>query len=116
MVCNYFVSKNRMFCGNLIKIFSSYAIARFKSDHNEDNSVEILSLWLERTRSFYHSVNFTPDLDSPALRDTETNQTQWPEERYLDIIRMKEEAFQHARNIWADFTFVSVEHVCKFWS
>ena len=71
--------------------------------------MEIVSTWLERTRSLYHSVNFTPDLDSPALRDSETNQTHWPEERFVDIIRMKEEAFEHAKHIWADFTFVSVE-------
>ena len=82
---------------------------RLKTDHNEDESVTILSTWVEKTKTSYHSVHFASDPDSPALRPTETNQSHWPEERFHDLIRMKEEAFEHARKIWADFIFVSIK-------
>lgn len=76
------------------------------TDHNEDNSQEILEVWLRRARSLYHSVYYQFD-ESEKLRKGETNLTHWPEERFLELIRMKEEALSFARRSWADYVFVS---------
>lgn len=76
------------------------------TDHNEDNSQEILEVWLSRARDSYHSVHYQFD-DSEKLRKGETNLTHWPEERFLELIRMKEESLDVARRSWADFVFVS---------
>lgn len=78
------------------------------TDHNEDNTREILEIWLSRTRSLYHSVHYQYD-ESEKMRKGESNLTHWPEERFLDVIRMKEEALDNARKSWADFAFVSVQ-------
>jgi Glycosyl transferase family 2 len=77
----------------------------FATDHNEDNSQEILEVWLKRVQYMYHSVHYQFD-DSKKLRKGESNMTHWPEERFNDLIQMKEEALNHARNSWADFIFV----------
>lgn len=76
------------------------------TDHNEDNSQEILEVWLRRVRSLYNAVNYQSD-NSEKIRKGETNLTHWPEERFLELIRMKEEALEYARRSWADYIFVS---------
>lgn len=76
------------------------------TDHNEDNSQEILEVWLLKARNSYHFIHYQFD-DSEKNRKGETNLTHWPEERFLDVIRMKEEALEFSRKSWADFIFVS---------
>lgn len=76
------------------------------TDHNEDNSQEIVELWLGRARNLYHSIHYQFD-DSEKIRKGETNLTHWPEERFLELIRMKEEALDFGRRSWADYVFVS---------
>lgn len=76
------------------------------TDHNEDNSQEILEVWLQRARSFYHSVHYKVD-DSEKIQKGETSSTHGPEERFLELIRMKEDALEFGRQSWADFVFVS---------
>lgn len=76
-----------------------------KTDHNEDNSQEILEIWLQRARNLYHSVHYQFD-DSEKIRKGETNLTHWPEERFLELIRMKEDALDFGRRSWADYVFV----------
>lgn len=84
----------------------------FATDHNLDNSREILDVWLKRTSNFYHSVHYQYD-NVEKIRKGETNLTHWPEERFLELIRMKEEAFEHGRRSWADYIFVSIIfHIC----
>lgn len=77
------------------------------TDHNEDNSREILETWLDRAQRLYHSVYYQFN-DSEKLRKDEWNMTHWPEDRFVDVIRMKEEALEHGRKSWADFVFVSI--------
>lgn len=76
------------------------------TDHNEDRSQEILEVWLRRAQTSYHSVHYQFD-DSEKIRKGETNLTHWPEERFLELIRMKEAALDFARQSWADYVFVS---------
>lgn len=82
------------------------------TDHNEDNSQEILEVWLKRARSLYHSVHYQYD-DSEKIRKGETNLTHWPEERFLELIRMKEEALEVARQSWAERVMVSSSDECN---
>lgn len=79
------------------------------TDHNEDNSQEILEVWLRRARNLYHSVHYQFD-DSEKLRKGETNLTHWPEERFLELIRIKEDALDFGRRSWADYVFVSSKY------
>lgn len=78
----------------------------FVTDHNIDNSREILEVWLAKVQSLYHKIYYQYD-DDEKLRKGETNVTHWPDERFKDIIRMKEIALEYARQSWADYVFVS---------
>lgn len=76
-----------------------------RSDHNEDNSIEILHSWLSSFSYKYHSVNVEYDKQSKR-RSSELSPTHWSSERHEDVIRLKEEAIEYARSIWADYVFV----------
>lgn len=78
---------------------------RLRTDHNEDNTIEVLYQWLSKWSDSYHKVDIEYE-STKKRRDSETSQTHWSNERYLDIIRMKEEALNYGRKIWADYIFV----------
>lgn len=78
---------------------------RIRSDHNEDNTIEVLNQWLYKWSDEYHHVEVEYD-NTTVRRESETSQTHWSDERYLDVIRMKEEALHYGRKIWADYVFV----------
>uniref|UniRef100_A0A182SEL8 Glycosyltransferase 25 family member n=1 Tax=Anopheles maculatus TaxID=74869 RepID=A0A182SEL8_9DIPT len=75
-----------------------------RSDHNEDRSIEITKAWLKRTSTLYHSVNFKYRSEQ-GKRESEKTSTHWNEDRFSDVIRLKQEALQTARTMWADFIF-----------
>lgn len=81
---------------------------RMRSDHNEDETIEVLNQWLYTWSNAYHHVDIEYD-NTTKRRESETSQTHWSNERYLDVIRMKEEALHYGRKIWADYIFVSVK-------
>lgn len=78
-----------------------------KTDHNEDNSREILETWLIHVEKLYHSVQYGFD-DRGELRSEETGENYWSSKRFEEVINMKEEAFDYARNSSFDFVFVSI--------
>lgn len=84
-----------------------------KTDHNEDNSREILEVWLTKVENFYHSIHYQYD-DSEKIRKGEFNLTHWPEERFNELIQMKERALEYGRQSWADYVFVSLNAVIYF--
>lgn len=79
---------------------------RFRSDHNEDNTVEIIETWLQKVSNLYHNINFKYE-DQLKSRSTEKTATHWPVERHADVIQLKEEGLNYARQAWADFVLVS---------
>lgn len=78
---------------------------RIRSDHNEDNTLNVLINWMALSANDYHSVNIEYDR-VVERRPTETSPTHWPTERHLDLIRLKEEGLKYARSSWADYVFV----------
>ncbi|XP_063708785.1 glycosyltransferase 25 family member-like [Culicoides brevitarsis] len=73
-----------------------------RSDHNVDNSVQIIDAWLNTTQSAYHTVNKKYKLVNDKRR-TEKSESDWPYERLTHVINMKEEALNFARKNWYDF-------------
>ncbi|XP_053684624.1 glycosyltransferase 25 family member [Sabethes cyaneus] len=73
-----------------------------RSDHNEDRSVEITKAWLKRTSKLYHNVDFGYRSDAKKRSD-ESSSTHWSEQRFADVIRLKQEALEKARFMWADY-------------
>lgn len=79
---------------------------RIRSDHNEDNSVEILRKWISVVQHQYHSIH-TEFLSSPPYRlSEEKGPAHWPPERFTHIIQLREEALSAGRNLWADYVWV----------
>ena len=85
-------------------------ILHLRSDHNEDNSLEILAAWLAEVvpRREYHDIirDFAPcdDSGSTSCRlDDEAGPVGWTEERFGHVMRMRQAALQLARFAWADF-------------
>lgn len=84
---------------------------RFRSDHNTDNTPDIINAWLAtETAQLYHNIN-VEITSGPTAWTNETSTTNWPVERHMHIIDSKEEALNYAKQIWADFVFVSLEFV-----
>ncbi|XP_065085939.1 glycosyltransferase 25 family member [Ochlerotatus camptorhynchus] len=73
-----------------------------RSDHNEDRSIDITKAWLKRTTKYYHSVDFGYRSDEEKRFD-EKSSTHWSEDRFADVIRLKQEALEKGRKMWADF-------------
>lgn len=74
-----------------------------RSDHNVDKTVTILEEWLLRNQHKYHSCNVKIDKYLPKHYPGDVEGTEWSDDRFNNIIRMKEEALTLARHIWADY-------------
>ena len=78
---------------------------RINSDHNEDDSIKLIKHWIDKYSSLYHDV-YTNLEQYPTRRQNETSRNHWPEERFYDLIQMKQSALEYGRKIWADYIFV----------
>ena len=65
----------------------------------------MLEAWLEEYRHLYRSVHVVLNATSPPLRPDETSAIHLSESRYRDVIRLKEDALEAARRLWADFVW-----------
>lgn len=79
---------------------------RIRSDNNIDNSIEILKIWLEKEKTKYHAVDFLFHEETNGF-DDEKGIADWSSSRFSHIIKLREEAMNYARKVWADFIFVS---------
>ncbi|XP_017107204.2 glycosyltransferase 25 family member [Drosophila bipectinata] len=75
-----------------------------RSDHNADDSVNLLQKWLKHSAESYHSVNFSFETDEQSYPN-ESSPYEWSSSRFKNLISLKEEAFGYARDIWADYVF-----------
>lgn len=76
-----------------------------RSDNNIDDSIEILKKWIEAEKPKYHDVDFLFDEKSNGFAD-ETGIADWSASRFSHVIKLREEAMNHARKMWADFIFM----------
>ncbi|KAF5289156.1 hypothetical protein FQR65_LT02046 [Abscondita terminalis] len=72
-----------------------------RSDHNIDNSIQLLKLWIEKVHNQYHSIS-TNFVHNKAY-DDEIGPAHWSHMRYNNVISLREEALNYARKIWADY-------------
>lgn len=71
-----------------------------RSDHNMDDTGSVLRDWVDHVQLDYHSVNFSLSAKSLGQKPTK-----WDAERFSHLIRLKEEALNEARRMWADFVW-----------
>jgi len=75
---------------------------RIQSENNQDDSLEIIQKWTASVESSYHRVykEFIPSDKGGTI------QTNWTKERFAHYIKLKEEALQKGRDMWADYVWV----------
>lgn len=87
----------------IILLLSFY---RIQSDYNTDDSLDILTEWLLNVQPLYHSVHKVLD-DTTQRHQNESSPFDWPRARFDHLISLKEQAMRDAKQIWADYIFVS---------
>lgn len=82
-------------------------VYRIQTDHNEDNSAEILKEWVDNVSSNYHFVELETDNSAKRFKDEE-GIAHWTDLRYRHVIELREKAFKLARDSWADYIWVFI--------
>ena len=72
------------------------------SDHNEDETLDILIPWLDSQGEF-HSKKIDIDHDRKRFLDQEQGPLHWSPQRFQYMIQIKEKALDYARQMWADW-------------
>lgn len=75
------------------------------TDHNSDNTTELLREWLINVQNFYHYVEWRPQ-EEPSLYENESGPKQWTDPRYEHVMKLRQAALETAREMWADYFLV----------
>uniref|UniRef100_A0A8C6TIT2 procollagen galactosyltransferase n=1 Tax=Neogobius melanostomus TaxID=47308 RepID=A0A8C6TIT2_9GOBI len=73
------------------------------TDHNEDNTTEILREWLTKVQNLYHYVEWRPKEEPQFYEDEEDGPKQWTDQRYEHVMKLRQVALESAREMWADY-------------
>lgn len=71
------------------------------TDHNVDNTAEMIEAWTRSSLKNYHQINVT--VKEGGYFPDENGKQQWTRERYRHVIRLREEALHLGRATWLDF-------------
>ncbi|KAG7174641.1 Glycosyltransferase 25 family member-like [Homarus americanus] len=73
-----------------------------RSDHNIDKTIAILEDWLKYNKHRYNLCDIKLDKLTQHYPG-DSKGTEWSDDRFNNIIQMKEEAMSLARHIWSDY-------------
>uniref|UniRef100_A0A672ZYX6 procollagen galactosyltransferase n=1 Tax=Sphaeramia orbicularis TaxID=375764 RepID=A0A672ZYX6_9TELE len=82
------------------------------TDHNEDNTTEILRHWLTKVQSLYHHVEWRPK-EEPRHYEDEEGPKQWSDLRYEHVMKLRQVALESAREMWFFSIFFLMKQVRK---
>uniref|UniRef100_A0AAQ5YTQ6 procollagen galactosyltransferase n=1 Tax=Amphiprion ocellaris TaxID=80972 RepID=A0AAQ5YTQ6_AMPOC len=68
------------------------------TDHNEDNTTDILRDWLVKVQNLYHYVEWRPK-EEPRRYADEDGPKQWTDLRYEHVMKLRQVALESAREI-----------------
>ncbi|XP_065188003.1 procollagen galactosyltransferase 1-like [Sycon ciliatum] len=75
------------------------------TDHNQDNTAELLTEWKRNARYLFHDIKLTVG-ESDAYTAVNVNGTadmDWSDERYVHVLKLRQAALEAARQAWADY-------------
>ena len=100
----------------VIYIFSSFSPCRIRADHSVDNTIPMLREWIQRVAHYYHTVDYAFE-ERPQVYALEKGPHDWPSARFNHLIDLRDQALQEARNVWADYFYVSnnINHDINYW-
>ncbi|XP_004862858.1 procollagen galactosyltransferase 2 isoform X2 [Heterocephalus glaber] len=80
------------------------------TDHNVDNTTEILREWLKNVQGLYHYVEWRP-MNEPESYPDETGPKHWPSSRFAHVMKLRQAALRTAREKWSDYIlFIDVDN------
>ncbi|XP_032147072.1 procollagen galactosyltransferase 2 isoform X3 [Sapajus apella] len=80
------------------------------TDHNVDNTTEILREWLKNVQRLYHYVEWRP-MDEPESYPDEIGPKHWPSSRFAHVMKLRQAALRTAREKWSDYIlFIDVDN------
>ncbi|XP_022449053.1 procollagen galactosyltransferase 2 isoform X2 [Delphinapterus leucas] len=80
------------------------------TDHNVDNTTEILREWLKNVQRAYHYVEWRP-MDEPESYPDEIGPKHWPGSRFAHVMKLRQAALRTAREKWSDYIlFIDVDN------
>ncbi|KAK1329292.1 hypothetical protein QTO34_011473 [Cnephaeus nilssonii] len=83
---------------------------RAATDHNVDNTTEILREWLKNVQRLYHYVEWRP-MDEPESYPDEIGPKHWPASRFAHVMKLRQAALRTAREKWSDYIlFIDVDN------
>ncbi|XP_022094923.1 procollagen galactosyltransferase 1-like isoform X2 [Acanthaster planci] len=82
--------------------FQGFDFYGIRTDHNIDNTATLLQEWVNKSGSLYHRVDIDVQ-NEPQAFDWENGPSDWPDERYLHVITLRQRALEEARFQWADY-------------
>lgn len=92
-------------------VFDLILFCRIRSDHNIDNSIDIVNTWLRSVNNTYHSIHAELIADKEVYAG-ETSPAHWTEERFSHMIKLRESALDYGRRLWADYVLVML-YMCN---
>ncbi|XP_004646661.1 procollagen galactosyltransferase 2 [Octodon degus] len=80
------------------------------TDHNVDNTTEILREWLRTVQKLYHYVEWRP-MEEPESYPDEIGPKHWPSSRFAHVMKLRQAALRTAREKWSDYIlFIDVDN------
>ncbi|XP_031291463.1 procollagen galactosyltransferase 2 isoform X1 [Camelus dromedarius] len=80
------------------------------TDHNVDNTTEILREWLKNVQRVYHYVEWRP-MDEPESYPDEIGPKHWAGSRFAHVMKLRQAALRTAREKWSDYIlFIDVDN------
>ncbi|KAJ2954043.1 hypothetical protein O0L34_g2256 [Tuta absoluta] len=76
------------------------------SDYNEDKSTDVTKCWVKLNKAYYHDILVKYNDTMEPKYKGETSPSQWTQERFKNVMRLRENALNVAREKWADFHFM----------
>ena len=74
-----------------------------RSDHNEDNTDEILATWLKSQKGYHFKDVRIGNNYGQSFHDQVLGPLEWSISRFKHVITLKEEALIKARQVWTDW-------------
>ncbi|KAI5640341.1 glycosyltransferase family 25 (LPS biosynthesis protein) domain-containing protein [Phthorimaea operculella] len=76
------------------------------TDYNEDESSDVIKYWVDVNKEYYHDVIVNYDDTEEPRYKGETSPSQWTQDRFNNVMDLREQALNVAREKWADFHFM----------
>ncbi|XP_057289831.1 procollagen galactosyltransferase 1-A-like [Hydractinia symbiolongicarpus] len=76
-----------------------------QTDHNEDGTFNVLSAWTQNVKHLYHRIILKHE-EQPHVYEDARGPNQWTMSRYVNLLKLRQNVLDEARNQWADYLLV----------